>query len=69
MTKATATPGSDRVLKLVEQMQTSGDDAITQWSALAQETKKLETLLAPPPLRSPRKTGLIEKVKFWGKSR
>ncbi len=68
MTKATALPGSGRVLKLIHQMQTSGEDAITQWAALAQEAKKLETILAPPPpLPSSKKTGLIDKVKFWGK--
>ena len=68
MTKATAVPGSGRVLKLIHQMQTSGEDALTQWSALAQEAKRLETILAPaPPLPSPRKTGVLGKVKFWGK--
>lgn len=66
LTKATAVPGSGRVLKLIHQMQTSGDDAITEWSALAAETKTLETIVAPAPLLAPKKTGLLEKVKFWG---
>lgn len=68
LTKATALPGSGRVLKLIYQMQTSGGDALTDWKALAEEAKKLETIVAPAPLlRAPRKTGLLEKVKFWGK--
>lgn len=68
MTKATALPGSGRVLKLIHQMQTSGDDALTSWEALAEEARKLEPIVAPAPLvRAPRKTGLLEKVKFWGK--
>ncbi len=68
MTKATALPGSGRVLKLIHQMQTSGEDALVDWAALAEEAKKLETLVAPlPPARAPRKTGLLDKVKFWGK--
>jgi CheY-like chemotaxis protein len=67
MTKATALPGSGRVLKLIHQMQTSGDDALTDWATLAEETKLLETLVSPAPLVSPRKTGLLNKVKFWGK--
>ncbi|MGI8432867.1 MAG: DUF4388 domain-containing protein [Chthoniobacterales bacterium] len=67
MTKATAVPGSGRVLKLIHQMQTSGPDALTEWTALADETKVLETIVAPAPLLSPKKTGLLDKVKFWGK--
>ncbi len=68
MTKATALPGSGRVLKLIHQMQTSGENALTDWKALAEEAKKLEPIVAPAPLvRAPRKTGLLEKVKFWGK--
>ncbi len=67
MTKATALPGSGRVLKLIHQMQTSGDDALTDWATLAEETKLLETLVSPAPLVSPRKTGLLDKAKFWGK--
>ena len=68
MTKATAIPGSGRVLTLIHQMQTSGEQAITSWAALAQEAKKLETIIGPPSsLRSPKKTGLLEKVKLWGK--
>jgi len=39
MTKATAIPGSGRVLKLIHHMQTAGEDAITTWAALAQEAK------------------------------
>ena len=65
MTKATAVPGSGRVLKLIHQMQTSGADALTEWTALAEETKVLETIVAPAPLLSPKKTGLLDKVKFW----
>jgi hypothetical protein len=68
LTKATAMPGSGRVLKLIHQMQTSGEDAITDWAALAAEAKKLEAVVAPAPVPlAPKKTGLIEKVKFWGK--
>ncbi len=68
MTKATALPGSGRVLKLIHQMQTSGEEALTDWKALAEEAKKLEPIVAPAPLaRTPRKTRLLEKVKFWGK--
>jgi hypothetical protein len=68
LTKATAIPGSGRVLKLIHHMQTSGDDAITAWAVLAHEAKKLETLLAPPtPLRAPKKTGALHKVRLWGK--
>lgn len=67
MTKATAVPGSGRVLKLIHQMQTSGEDALREWTALADETKVLETIVAPAPLLSPKKTGLLDKVKFWGK--
>jgi hypothetical protein len=68
LTKAAAVPGAGRVLKLIHQMQTPGEDAITEWSALAQEAKTLEAILAPPPVFSPRKTGLLDKVKFWGKT-
>ena len=67
MTKATAVPGSGRVLKLIHQMQTSGEDALTEWTALADETKVLETIVAPAPLLSPKKTRLLDRVKFWGK--
>ena len=56
------------MLKLIHQMQTSGEDALSDWKPLAEEAKKLETIVAPAPLqRAPRKTGLLEKVKFWGK--
>jgi hypothetical protein len=68
MMKETTTPGSSRLLKLIQQMQSSGADAITQWSALAEEAKKLEAILVPPPAPAvARKTGLLEKVKAWGK--
>ena len=68
MTKATAIPGSGRVLKLIHQMQTSGEEAIGTWAALAQETKKLEMIMAPPPpLVSPKRPGMLGKVKLWGK--
>jgi len=68
MIRASETPGGGRVLKLIEQMQSAGADAITQWPPLAQEAKKIEALLAPPPaLAAEPKVGLIEKVKFWGK--
>jgi len=66
MTKATAIPGSGRVLTLIHRMQTSGEDAITSWGELAQETKKLAALVGPPPA-SQKKTGVLEKVKFWGR--
>jgi hypothetical protein len=56
MTKATAIPGSGRVLTLIHQMQTSGAGAITTWGALAQEAKKLAaTVGRPAPRLSPGK--------------
>jgi hypothetical protein len=68
MTRATATPGGGRILTLIHQMQTSGEGAITTWGELAQEAKKLATIVGTPPsLRSPKKTGVLEKVKLWGK--
>jgi serine/threonine protein kinase len=68
MTKATAIPGSGRVLTLIHQMQTSGDGAITSWGELAQEARKLATIVGPPQrIPSPRKTGVLDKVKLWGK--
>ncbi|MEO7724641.1 MAG: DUF4388 domain-containing protein [Chthoniobacterales bacterium] len=68
MTKATAIPGSGRVLTLIHQMQTSGEKAITTWGELAQEAKKLASIIGPPPpLLSPKKTGVLDKVKLWGK--
>jgi CheY-like chemotaxis protein len=68
LTKATAIPGSGRVLSLIHQMQTSGHGALTTWSELAREAKKLSTIVGPPqPIRSPKKTGVIEKVRLWGK--
>ena len=68
MTKATAVPGSGRVLTLIHRMQTSGEDAITTWSDLAEEAKKLASAVAPPPaVLSPKKTGVLEKVKFWSR--
>ena len=68
MTKATAIPGSGRVLALIHRMQTSGEDAITSWGELAQEAKKLGTIVGPPPgASSPRKTGMLDRVKTWGK--
>ena len=57
-----------RVLALIHQMQTSGEGALTSWGALAQEAKKIATLVGPPPpLLSSRKTGVLGKVKLWGK--
>ncbi|MDQ3414863.1 MAG: DUF4388 domain-containing protein [Verrucomicrobiota bacterium] len=68
MTKATAIPGSGRVLTLIHRMQTSGEDALTTWRELAEEAKKLATMVGPPPpVLSPKKTGVFEKVKFWGR--
>ncbi|MEO8045162.1 MAG: DUF4388 domain-containing protein [Spartobacteria bacterium] len=68
MTKATAIPGSGRVLTLIHQMQTSGEAAITTWGELAQEAKKLAGMVGPPPpILSPKKTGVLDKVKLWGK--
>ncbi len=68
MTKATAIPGSGRVLTLIHRMQTSGENAIVTWSDLAQEAKKLAPIVGPPPvLLSPKKTGVLDKVKLWGK--
>jgi hypothetical protein len=68
MTKATAMPGSGRVLKLIHQMQTAGPGAITEWPVLAREAQKLEVLLAPAPVREAAKTTLIDKVKSWRKA-
>jgi hypothetical protein len=66
MTRATATPGGGRILTLLHQMQTSGEGAITTWGELAQEVKKLAAIVGPPsPIVSPKKTGVIDKVKFW----
>ena len=67
MTKATAIPGSGRVLSLIQQMQTSGPMAIKSWGALAAETKKLGSLSGLPVPLSPKKTGVLEKMKLWGK--
>ena len=67
MTKATAIPGSGRVLTLIHRMQTSGDHAITSWGELAQEAKKLAAIVGPPSSVSPKKTGMLDKVKSWGK--
>ncbi len=68
MTKATAVPGSGRVLTLIHRMQTSGDAAITSWGDLAVEAKKLAGVVAPPsPLAPGKKTGVLEKVKFWSR--
>jgi CheY-like chemotaxis protein len=68
MTKTTAIPGSGRVLTLIHQMQTSGEGAITTWRELAQEAKRLATIVGPPPpLLSPKKTGVLEKVRFWSR--
>ncbi|HEY1583626.1 MAG TPA: protein kinase, partial [Chthoniobacterales bacterium] len=68
MTKATAIPGSGRVLTLIHQMQTSGPMAITSWAALALEAKRLATVVGPPrPLVPPKKMGVFGKVKLWGR--
>lgn len=34
---------------------------------LVEETKLLETIVAPVPLVSPKKTELLDRVKCWGK--
>jgi serine/threonine protein kinase len=63
MTKATAIPGSGRVLALIHRMQTSGEDAITGWSELAAEAKKLATIVGPlPAANSPKKTGVLDRL-------
>lgn len=63
MTKATAIPGSGRVLALIHRMQTSGEDAITSWSELSQEAKKLATMVGPlPAATSPKKTGVLDRI-------
>jgi hypothetical protein len=68
MTRATAIPGSGRVLALIHRMQTSGVSAVTNWADLALETKKLSTIVGPPsPLLVPRKSRMLERVKLWGK--
>ena len=58
---------ADGSKRSISNVQTSGEDALTEWTALADETKVLETIVAPAPLLSPKKTGLLDKVKFWGK--
>ena len=69
MTAATGIPGADRLLDLIQQMQSRGADAITQWPPLAREAKKLEPILSPSAaLVSPAKTSVLKKVKFWGKT-
>ena len=41
-------------------MQTSGEDAITSWRELAQEARKLATIVGPlPAAAAPRKTGML----------
>jgi len=68
MTKATAIPGSGRVLALIHQMQTSGDGAIRNWNDLAAEARKLSTIVGPPtPLVTSKKMGMLKTVKLWGK--
>jgi serine/threonine protein kinase len=63
MTKATAIPGSGRVLTLIHRMQTSGEDAITSWNKLSQEAKKLATMIGPlPAADSPKKTGMLDRI-------
>jgi Domain of unknown function (DUF4388)/Protein kinase domain len=67
LTKATAMTGSGRVLSLLDQMQNSDEWAITSWGALAREAKKLGAIVGPRPILSPKKTGVLEKVKFWSR--
>ena len=68
MTKATAIPGSGRVLTLIHQMQTSGAAAISSWGEVAEEAKRLGSNVGPPPpLATRKKTGVLEKVKFWSR--
>ncbi len=68
LTNTTVPGSSGRILKLIQQMETSGGDAITAWAALAEEAKNVETILAHgPPLGSRKKSGPLGKVKFWGK--
>jgi hypothetical protein len=67
LTRTTALPGSGRVLSLIEQMESSRPIAITSWGALAAETKKLGSLIGLPAPVSRKKTGVLEKVKLWGK--
>jgi CheY-like chemotaxis protein len=68
MTKATAIPGSGRVLTLIHQMQTSGEAAISSWGELVEEAKRLATIVGPsPPPATRKKTGVLEKVRFWSR--
>ncbi len=68
LTKTTARSGGGPGVTFIHRMQTSGRDAITEWAALAEAAKQLEIGFAPAsPRSSPRNTGLLGKVKFWGK--
>jgi serine/threonine protein kinase len=43
-------------------------DAITSWGELAQEAKKLATIVGPPLAASSlKKTGMLDRVRTWGK--
>ena len=64
----TARPGSGRVLNLLHQMETAAEGAITTWPELAREAKKLAAIVGlSPPVLSPKKTGVREKVRFWSR--
>ena len=68
MTNVTARPGSGRVLNLLHQMETAAEGAITTWPELAWEAKKLAAIVGlSPPVLSPKKTGVREKVRFWSR--
>jgi hypothetical protein len=68
MTHTTAMAGSGRVMSLLEEMQTAGKSGLTGWGALAQETKELADTIGPlPPIHSRKKTGVLEKVRFWSR--
>lgn len=67
LTEATITAGRGRVLSLLDQMQNSDEGAITTWSELAQEAKKLGAIVGSRPIVSQKKTGVLEKVKFWSR--
>ena len=68
MTNVTARPGSGRVLNLLHQMETAAEGAITTWPELAREAKKVAAIVGlSPPVLSPKKTGVREKVRFWSR--
>jgi serine/threonine protein kinase len=65
MTHATASAGSGRVLRLLDQMENSDQRSITTWGELANETNKLAAVFQPSSVFLwPKKTGVREQVRF-----